>query len=148
VKNLTLENINQVNKEFLHRKQGLTIRDKIEEHLDKFSSSDFRNSEINNRYNTLDMPYSTDFLGDMKIFYKINKKFATRVEEFVEYGDPLEENKIVLESESDRSLINPKINYSLKNIKNDMRNTKSSLEYIDVEEEEEEESTQNSIIIY
>ena len=149
VKKLTLEHINQVNKEFLNRKQGLTIRDKIEENLEKFSSSDFGNSEINGRYNTLDIPYSTDFLGDMKIYFKLNSRFCPLEEEFVTYGDPLEENLVTLETDGDKSLVNthPQNNTSIGNIRNEQKNTKNSLEYID-DEDEEEENTPKSILLY
>jgi hypothetical protein len=147
VKNLTQEHITQVNKEYLIRKQGLTIRDKIDEKLVKFSSLDLRSSAVNDRYNTLDMRYSTDLLGDMKIFYKISEKFSPIEGEYLKCDDLLEENKFYIDTENEKSLIsNNEIISVESNVKKGNKNPKGSMvQYDENEDEEEEEIVPKSI---
>lgn len=144
VKNLTLEHIDEVNKEYIIHKQGLTIRDRIEEKLAKLSSSDIRTSEINNRYNTLDTEYSKDFIGDMKIFYKINQKFSPSVDEHLYQENPLEENKILVEivPEKSKQVNLPAGSISIKSRKS-MKENNIQPEYSDEEEENKPKSTNN-----
>jgi hypothetical protein len=78
--NLTQENIKSVNEEYLKRKNGLSLREKIDEKLSKMTYDE--------TYSTINEPYKLGYENGMIFYYKISKKFNPVEKNWVRYQIP------------------------------------------------------------
>jgi hypothetical protein len=129
IKSLTLENIKLTNDEYLIRKNGSKLRDKIEKKMISLSFSDLL-SEMNSRFNTLDRFYEREYIAEMNVYYKYDLKFASIESEYKEYPELLDEGVVEIEIERTTPL----------------NTTEGNKEIDQKEEQADEENLQNSMV--
>ena len=94
---LTRENTLIVEKEYFCRTKGKTVLDKINEKLEQISVDNF--SKYYNKYNTIEVDYSPEYIEDMKVYVKYNDKFTPDPKDYIEYKDVIEQRPAYVDKE-------------------------------------------------
>ena len=85
---LTRENTLLVEKEYFCRTKGKTVLDKINDKLEEIPVDNF--SLYYNKYNTIEVDYSPEYIEDMKVYVKYNDKFTPNPNDYIDYKDVIE----------------------------------------------------------
>ena len=94
---LTRENTLIVEKEYFCRTKGKTVLDKINEKLEQISVDNF--SKYYNKYNTIEVDYSPEYIENMKVYVKYNDKYTPDPKDYIEYKDVIEQRPAYVDKE-------------------------------------------------
>ena len=94
---LTRENTLLVEKEYFCRTKGKTVLDKINDKLEEIPVDNF--SLYYNKYNTIEVDYSSEYIEDMKVYVKYNDKFTPNPNDYIDYKDVMEQRPAYADKE-------------------------------------------------
>ena len=97
VRKLTKENTYIIEKEYFCRTKGNYIIDKINDRLESIKDTDF--IQLYNKYNTIETDYSKDYIDDMLVYVKYDKKFTPDPEDYIDYKDVIEQRPAFADKE-------------------------------------------------